>query len=156
MNSKFSRWLLIAEAVLFAAPLTALLVLGISAISLTANDAFWPWIAADLITAFAALAVVAGWWLIVKGIRGGAESLRGAHWAWWLSALVGVILVVAGASSMLLAPAPEYSHEAFFREQLELCVLASPLVAVLGHLWAEAKLRKPARDIHRATRDPEG
>lgn len=113
----------------------------------------WSELAGYSIIMLAAVSVLAGWWLILSGIRGGAEALRNAHWAWWLTAFVGVALVVAGFVSMLLPPPPEYSPEAYFRENLNACVLGLPLVVILAHLWAEARRRPSANNALQPTRE---
>lgn len=143
MNREISRRLLIAEALLLVLPISALLVLGLTAMSISTGDA-WPWRAIDLVTVLAAIATFAGWWLIVKAVRGGAEALRAAHLGWWLVASIGVLLVLAAGVSMLLPASPEYTPTAHFREHLERCMLGVPLVVVLGHLCAEARFRRPA------------
>ena len=136
---KLSRKLLVAEAIVFALPLTALLALFAPTISIPRQGEFWPFGAADLIAVIAIVAVTAGWVLIVKAIRGGGESLRQSHRAWWYAASSGVALVAAAIVSMLLPASPEYSSPAIFRDQLEYCVLGLPLVLILVHLWAEAR-----------------
>jgi hypothetical protein len=153
MNRKLSQRLLVAEAVVFALPLTALLVLGLTTVSPDAMDEFWPWFAADLVTVLAAVSVIAGWWLIVKAVRGGAEALRSTSRVWWITALLGSMLVLASVVSALLPPSPEYSPTAFFREHLERCILGAPLVVILVHLWAEARFRKLANNALQATRE---
>ena len=141
-----------AEALVLALPLTALLGLGVATMSIS-QDAFWPLGAMDLITVLAAVAVFAGWWLIVKAVRGGADALRIANRSWWLAASFGALLVLAAVVSMLIPASPEYSSAAIFREHLERCVLGAPLVVVLAHLWAEARFRKPANKTIHATRE---
>ena len=145
--------MLVAEEVVLALPLTGLLALGIAAISPAAVDEFWPWVAVDLVTVLAAVSVVAGWWLIVKAVRGGAEALRSTSRGWWIAASLGSLLVPAAVVSMLLPPSPEYSRAAFFREHLELCILGAPLMVILVHLWAEARFRTSANNALQATRE---
>jgi hypothetical protein len=134
-----SRKLLVAEAILFALPLTALLALFAPTISIPRKGEFWPFGAADLITVVAIVAVTAGWVLIVKAIRGGGESLRQSHRAWWYAASAGVVLVAGAIVSMLLPASPEYSPAAMFRDHLQQCLLGLPLVIILAHLWVEAR-----------------
>lgn len=147
MDGTLSRRLLIAEAVVLALPVTALLVLGVTGIDFSHQERVWPWRAMDLITVLAAIAALAGWWLIVTAVRGGAEALRSTHRAWWVAASIGVLLIVAAVVSRLLPASPEYSPAATFREHLQACILGAPLLIVLGHLWAEARFRKNA-DAH--------
>jgi hypothetical protein len=153
MNRKLSQRLLIAEAVVLALPVTAMLILGITEVSFSANEDAWPRMAIDLITVLAALAAFAGWWLIVQAVRGGADALQATHRGWWLAAAIGVLLVIAAVMSMVLPASPEYTPAATFREHLELCVLGGPLIIVLGHLWAEAWFRKSANKPMHATRE---
>jgi hypothetical protein len=134
-----SRKLLVAEAILFAVPLTALLGLFAPTISIPRKGEFWPYGAADLITVIAIVAVFAGWALTVKSIRGGGESLRHSHRAWWYAASFGVVLVLAAIVSMLLPASREYSPAAIFRDHLEHCILGLPLVIMLMHLRVEAR-----------------
>jgi uncharacterized membrane protein HdeD (DUF308 family) len=136
-----SRKLLIAEAVVFALPLTVLLGLGVPSVSIPSRDDFWPFGAADLLTVVALVAVVAGWVLLVKAIRGGTEALQRAHRGWWWAASLGVVLVIAAVGSKILPASPEYSPAAIFREHLQACILGLPLVVILAHLWAEARFR---------------
>ena len=151
MNIKLSRRLLVAEAVVFALPLTGLLSLGVTRISISSGQQNWSALASDLVTVLAAIAAFSGWWLIVKAVRGGAEALRRTNRNWWLAASLGVLLVAAAVVSMLLPPSPEYSPAAQFRDHLELCTLGVPLVVILGHLWAEARFRKTANKPFHAT-----
>jgi hypothetical protein len=138
-----SRKLLIVEAVLIALPLTVLSFFGVASISLPGKQDFWPFGAADFVTLSAQLSVVAGWALLWTAIRDGGERLRSFR-PWWLVASWGVVLVFAAIVSKLLPPSPEYSPAAVFREHLELCILGLPLVAVLTHVWAEARWRRSA------------
>lgn len=142
MRIELSRRLLITEAFVFALPLTGLMALAIATLSISFQDAFWPFGANDLVTVLAAAALLSGWWLLIKGIRGSAEALRETHRGWWLAASLGCVLVAAAIVSKLLPASPEYSPAAIFREHLEHGILGLPLVAVLAHLWAEARLRK--------------
>jgi hypothetical protein len=153
MNRKLSQRLLVAEAVVLALPLTALMAVGLTTVSPDAIDEFWPWLAVDLVTVLAAVSVVAGWWLIVKAVRGGAEALRSTSRVWWITASLGSILVLASVVSILLPPSSEYSPTAFFREHLERCILGAPLVVILVHLWAEARFRRSANNTLQATRE---
>ena len=153
MNRNLSRKLLWGEALLLAVPLTGLLLLGASGSVATISSGyeFWPWGARDCITGLALIAVAAGWWLIIAAIRHGAEGLRAANRGWWLASSFGPILILAAIASMLLPSSPEYSSSALFREHLESCVVASPLLLVLGHLWMEARFRKSANNAMHAT-----
>jgi hypothetical protein len=45
MNRKLSQRLLVAEAVVLALPLTALMAVGLTTVSPDAIDEFWPWLA---------------------------------------------------------------------------------------------------------------
>jgi hypothetical protein len=139
-----SRTLLVAEGLVFALPLTALLGLAATAISIPGKGELWPFGAADLITVIAMVAVFAGWVLIVTGIRGGGESLRQAHRAWWYAACLGVMLVLAAVVSMLLPASPEYSPPAIFRDHLEHSILGLPLAGILAHLCAESRRKAVA------------
>ena len=131
-----SRKLLVAEAIVFALPLTFLLGRFAPTISIPRKGEFWPFGAADLITVIAMVAVSAGWVLIVKALRG---SLRQSHHAWWYAASLGVALVVAAIVSMLLPASREYSPAAIFRDHLQHCILGLPLGILLAHLWIEAR-----------------
>jgi len=133
----------VVEAMVFALPLTALLALFVPTVSIPRSGEWWPFGAADLITVIAVVAVCAGWILIVKGVRGGGESLRQSHGAWY-AASPGVVLVLAAIVSTLLPASPEYSPAAIFRDHLEYFILGFPLVLILAHLWAEAHFRKSA------------
>jgi hypothetical protein len=139
MMKNITRKLLMAEAIVLALPLTGLVGLAATTVSIPRMGEFWPFGAADLITVIAMVAVVAGWVLLVKGIRGGGESLRQSHRAWWYAALSGVMLVLGAVVSMLLPASPEYSPPTLFRDHLEYCVLGLPLAVILAHLWAEAR-----------------
>jgi hypothetical protein len=90
----------VIEAVVFALPLTALLGLGVTTISITGENGFWPFGAIDLITVLALVAVSAGWALIVIAIQGGAEGLRKATSGWWFAVSLGSISVLAAAVSV--------------------------------------------------------
>jgi hypothetical protein len=144
MRRELNRRLFIAEAVLLALPLTALLAFAITTSLFAGPSEFWPWGAINLITVLAAVATISGWWLLISAIRGGAEALRETHRAWWLAALLGCLLVLAAIVSWLLPRSPEYSPAAVFREWLETCIFGLPLVVVLAHLWAEARFRRNA------------
>ena len=143
MNRKLSKRLLIAEAVVLALPVTALLALGITTISISADSDAWR-MAENLITVLATLAALGGWWLILKAVCGGAEALRATHLGWWLTASIGVVLLLLAVVSMLLPASPDSTSPAFLRQHLERCAMGAPLVVILGHLLAEAMFRKTA------------
>jgi cytochrome bd-type quinol oxidase subunit 2 len=151
MNRELSRRLFIAEAVLLGLPLTGLLGLVVSGMSISNRRAFWPFGAIDLVPVFAAFAVFGGWWLLVKAIRGGAEALQKTNRMWWLAASIGGLLVLAAIVSRCVPASPDYSSAALFRECLEDCMFGLPLVVVLAHLWAEARFQKPANNAMPAT-----
>jgi len=151
MKRELSRRLLIAEAVLLGLPLTLLLALVTPTMSISSQSEFWPFGAVDLVTGLASVAVLGGWWLLIKAIRGGAEALRAANRGWWVAASLGAVLVLAAIVSTLLPFSTEYSSAAIFRQHLEGCILGLPLVVVLAHLWGEARFRKSANNAVHAT-----
>lgn len=127
---------------MFGLPVAGLSILAVLTIFPVRIAAFWPWISVELVTVCAAVAVFAGWWLIIKALRGGANALRGTNCAVWIGASFGVLLVLAAVASRVLESSPEYSAMAIFREHLEVCVLGAPLIIMLAHLWAEARFRR--------------
>lgn len=141
MRKELSRRFFIAEAIVLGVPLTALLIFAIPSFSIPGRGQLWPVGAIDLVIVLATAATASGWRLLIAAIRGGAEALRKTHRAWWLTASLGCVLVLTGFVSMFLPPSPEYTPAAAFREYLDPCALGLPLVIVLIHLWAEARLR---------------
>jgi hypothetical protein len=135
-----SRKLLLAEAVLIALPLTVLLFFSTPTLTF-GSEGFWPFRVGDMVIFSAQLSVVAGWVLLWTGIRDGGDRLR-SFGPWWWVASWGAVLVLAAIMSRLLPPSPAYSPAATFRGQLELCIFGVPFVAILAHLWAEARWRR--------------
>jgi hypothetical protein len=146
MTPKVSRIMLVFEAALIALPITALAVVGSNIVYSSrlshSGELIWQDFAVRAHAVAALVAIVAGWYLLVVGIRGGAEALRRTHLLWWVTAGIGAASIAAAWFSLLLPPAPEYTPEASFRELMWSSILATPLLFVLAHLWAERQFRK--------------
>lgn len=143
MTSKVSRIMLGFEAALIALPITALAVFGSTIVYGSrlsySGELTWLDFAVRAHAAAALAAIVAGWYLLVVGIRGGAGALRRTHLLWWITAGIGAASIATAWFTMLLPPAPEYTLEASFRELIWSPIFATPLLFVLAHLWAERR-----------------
>lgn len=110
------------EAIVFAVPITSLAV----PILLLSPIRF--------VNLLSVISLAGGCRLLLGGISGGTESLRSVHRTWWSAAYLGVLLVLCGFVSTLLPPSFPYSQMEIFRQELEQCLIGTPLVLILVHL----------------------
>lgn len=137
--------LLMLEAVLLALPLTLLLLFFsvlMLRVALETGLTQWrdlnvvPLLVLDLV---ALLAVAVEWGLLYVAFRRGAAGLRQVRPLWWYLAAVGLVPLVLGVIAMFLRLVQDDIYEMF--------LLGTPFLLILGHLWAEARFRKPDANV---------
>lgn len=159
MSTRIGTPLIAGEALIIAAPLTALfaiyLALELSQLvrlveaTATTDQALVTWddIAAPLVAGLSALSLGSGWAPLVTRLRGGRKALRARPRLWWYLCLPGVLVVAVALLDQLLPPHPEdYTPMWSFRTELQSYVVATPLVLPLIHLLIEARASSPAYD----------
>src|SRR5262245_12933241 len=104
MNEKLSRGLLVAATVLIVLPTTYVLGAVLVATPASVSYSFWPYGAWGMITVVAAVALLAGWRLLIRALRGG--SLRAVHRAWWWVAFLGPVTIGVSTASLILPASP--------------------------------------------------
>lgn len=149
MLEKCDRFLLIAEAILIALPITLMAFLWYY---MYAHVLFEPAmfavhriadIALGMPALMSLLAIFSGWRLFVVFLLGGASRLRRQTWGWWAILAAGVLLLLGSLLSNALPSSPPGSAAASFRNGFDLFLLAAPLLIPLCHLGLERLLRKP-------------
>ncbi len=144
MPHKLSRNLLVVEAVVIALPIS---ILAIIATFIFVNDTrravgFNPHDWLGVLSIFCFFAIFSGWRLFIAYLRGGVETLQKQSFGWWAVIIVGVLILTASIISRLLPPSPEYSIGWYFRSDLNLFALASPILIPIVHLVYERFIRK--------------
>jgi hypothetical protein len=104
-------------------------------------------IALAILALMSTTAIVSGWRLFIAFVRGGARNLQKRHFGWWLTLLVGVLILIGSLISNILPPSPGLSRKWWFRWDFNIFILAFPLLIPLIHLALEKFLRKPAGEI---------
>jgi hypothetical protein len=143
MSEKISLRIFIVELILFAFPISLLLIFAtIYQIMLTIDFFRLYNVANSLLALIACLAFSSGLQISETFIRKGSAELKKLKPNLWVSSLIGIVLLVAAGISILLHPSPEHSALAKFRNNFEYFFSGFPVFIPLLHLILERYFRK--------------
>jgi cation transport ATPase len=136
MSEQTSKFVVAAEALLLAVPVTILFAVWAPDEMYRAPE--YGGFENRVIAAIAGVTLISGWWLMVVFWRGGADALRTAHVAMWLVAIVGCFAsLVGGVITWVHSEAQSLRYFGILAAGL-------PLLIPFIHLYIERRSRTAA------------
>ena len=132
---EFGHFLFLAEFLAIVVPLSLVFSFAFPfAVSTAISSPTAPTLGAAICMGLAALALLCGWVLSLRLLRGGVPRLATSSFFLWLGCFLGMFIAICAAASNYARPSEPYSSLWRFRQDFGALSLGAALLIPLAHL----------------------